>query len=266
MFASSRTRYVGIKAKICLVGERRVGKSSLVQRYMLDEFSDEYFATIGMKVYKKLVHVAQPGSNRTVPVTMVIWDIMGDGSYGKSIRDIYLHGASGVMAVADITQPSTVSPLNNWVSPAFELLGDIPVQIVLNKWDAGENDFALNTGRWVARKNVAPCFLTSACRGDNVERAFSELAQRILAQATLQSRRLSEDRILGALVGSIGRKRTLDQISADIGEAPVVVEPRVRSLVRSGQLTLEDVEIARDGTPIMRYSATGKLLAETVKV
>lgn len=233
---------------------------------MLDEFSDEYFATIGMKVYKKLVHVPQPGLDRTTPVVLVIWDIMGDGSYGESMREIYLHGASGVMAVADVTQPSTVSPLNNWVNPALELLGNIPVQIVLNKWDAGENECALNTGRWVAKRNVAPCYLTSACRGDNVERAFNELAQRILAQATLQSRRLSEDRLIGALVGSIGRKRTLDQISADVGESPIAVEPYVRNLVRSGHLTLEDVEIARDGSPIMRYSATGKLITETIKV
>lgn len=257
-----KPRSVGAKVKICLVGERRVGKSSLVRRYLLDEFGDEYLATFGMKVYKKLVYVNQPGTTNKVPVTMVLWDIMGDQTYGDSLREIYLHGASGVMAVADVTEPRTVSPLNNWVAPSLQFLGDVPVQIVLNKWDAGESEFAVNTGRWVARKNLATCYLASASRGDNVELAFTELAQRILAQATLKSRRLSEDRMLGALVGSIGKRRSLTEISADLGEPLFVVEPLVRSLVRSGHLTLEDVEVTKFGSPVMIFSATGKLLTQ----
>jgi len=239
-----------------------VGKSSLVRRYLQDEFSDEYFATIGMKVYKKVVFVDQPGVSSKVPVTMVLWDIMGDSQYGDFLREIYLHGASGLMAVADITEPRSVSPLNNWVGSSLDFLGDVPVQIVLNKWDAGESEFAINTGRWVAKKNLATCYLASASKGNNVERAFSELAQRILAQASLKSRRLSDDRLLGALVDSIGKKRTLAQIAADLGESPISVEPLVRSLVKSGQLTMEDIEISTDGSPIMFYSATGKLLPE----
>ena len=182
------------------------------------------------------------------------------------MRDIYLHGAGGIMAVADVNEPRTVSPLNNWLNPALQILGDVPVQIILNKRDAGESEFAVNTGRWVAKKSLATCYLTSASRRDNLELAFCELAQRILAQATLKSRKLSEDRMMGALVNSIGKKRTLDQISADIGESPLVVEPRLRSLVRSGHLTLEDVELTKEGRPIMRYRATGKLLGEPVPI
>ena len=70
-----------MKAKICLVGERRVGKSSIVKRYVLDEFGDDYLATVGMKVYKKLVLLKQPGGDSTIPVVLTIWDIMGDGTY-----------------------------------------------------------------------------------------------------------------------------------------------------------------------------------------
>ena len=259
-------RQPGVKAKICLVGERRVGKSSLVRRYVLDEFGDGYFATIGMKVYKKLIFIKQPISGFTVPVTLTVWDIMGDASYRESMREIYYHGASGIMAVADVTDARTVPPLSNWVNPSLQMLGDVPVQILLNKWDAGESEFAVNTGRWVAKKSLATCYLTSASRGDNVELAFFELAQRILAQASLRSRRLSEDKMMGALVNSIGKKRTLDQISSDLGESPLVVEPRLRSLVRSGHLTLEDVEISKKGRPTMRYSATGRLLTEPVMI
>ena len=248
-----------LKAKICLLGERQVGKSALVRRYMLDQFSDEYFATLGMKVYKKLVYVFPPRSKDAVAVNMVLWDVMGDGEYGESMRDIYLHGAAGIMAVADMTRPDTIPPLSRWVNPALQMLGDVPVQIILNKWDAGEAVYAREMGRGIAKKHVAPCYLTSALKGDNVERAFLDLAQRILAQAQVAARPLSEDKMLELLVGSIGETRTLEDLSAEFGLPVNHAEPRIRNLVRNGYLALKDVDIAPDGCPVMTYTATGKL-------
>jgi len=249
----------GLKTKVCLIGERQVGKSALVQRYVLDQFSDEYFATLGMKVYKKLIYVFPPRSDKAVPVTMVIWDIMGDGKYGEEMKDIYLHGAAGVIAVADITNSETVPPLNKWVNSATELLGDIPMQIVLNKWDAGEDETARHIGLNVAKNHIAPCYLTSAFKGDNVERAFGEIAHRILAQAA-KVKPVSEERVMEVLIGSIGQSRTLDELSTEFGVSAPQAEPRVRDLVRNGQLKLENVDVAKDGTPVMTYVATGKLL------
>jgi len=51
-----------IKAKISLVGETAVGKTSLVKRFVLDTFDDRYVATVGTKVTKKTVPVVwRPG-------------------------------------------------------------------------------------------------------------------------------------------------------------------------------------------------------------
>ena len=44
-----------MKVKLCLIGDRAVGKTCLVERYMTDHFSGEYRQTIGAKVYKKVV-------------------------------------------------------------------------------------------------------------------------------------------------------------------------------------------------------------------
>ncbi len=262
LIAELTTEPNGLKAKICLVGERQVGKSALIQRYVLDQFSDDYFATLGMKVYKKLVYVLPPRSREAVPVTMVIWDIMGDGTYGESMRDIYLHGAAAVMAVADVTRPDTIPPLNRWVNPALQFLGDVPMVILLNKWDAGAESSSREYARGMARKHVAPCYLTSACRGDNVERAFLDLSQRILAQARLSVRNVSENETLEILVGSIGETRTLEDLSAEFGLSPTHAEPSIRNLVRSGHLVLKDVDMTPDGCPVMKYTATGKLVAK----
>ncbi|MBI4417089.1 MAG: GTP-binding protein, partial [Euryarchaeota archaeon] len=42
-----------MKTKVCLVGEHGVGKTSLIRRYVLDEFDDRYIVTLGAKVSKK---------------------------------------------------------------------------------------------------------------------------------------------------------------------------------------------------------------------
>src|SRR2546425_8669625 len=50
-----------IKAKISLVGEVMVGKTSLIKRFVLDTFDDRYVATVGTKVTKKTVPVLWRG-------------------------------------------------------------------------------------------------------------------------------------------------------------------------------------------------------------
>ena len=44
------TKYV---RKICLVGDPAVGKTSLVRRFVLDQYDDSYISTLGAKVMKK---------------------------------------------------------------------------------------------------------------------------------------------------------------------------------------------------------------------
>ena len=39
--------------KVCLVGDPAVGKTSLVRRYVLDQYDDSYISTLGAKVVKK---------------------------------------------------------------------------------------------------------------------------------------------------------------------------------------------------------------------
>ena len=44
-----------LKAKVCLVGDAGVGKTSLIRRFVLDQFDSKYIKTIGTKVSKKSI-------------------------------------------------------------------------------------------------------------------------------------------------------------------------------------------------------------------
>src|SRR3972149_3594222 len=67
-----------LKAKVCLVGEKAVGKTSLIRRFVLNTFDDRYITTIGTKVSKKEITVWKPEEGIEWAVDMTVWDIMGE--------------------------------------------------------------------------------------------------------------------------------------------------------------------------------------------
>ncbi len=78
-----------LKSKICLVGEKAVGKTSLIRRYVLDQFDDDYIRTIGAKVSKKTMRVTLPERKASVDITMAIWDIIGHMGFRQLLADVY---------------------------------------------------------------------------------------------------------------------------------------------------------------------------------
>jgi len=68
-----------LKAKVCLVGENAVGKTSLVRRYVLDQFADQYITTLGAKVMKKEVRVEDPKQGGPIVVDLTIVGIRRAG-------------------------------------------------------------------------------------------------------------------------------------------------------------------------------------------
>ena len=164
-----------MKSKICLVGEATVGKTSLVRRYVLDEFHDGYIQTLGTKVSKKVVQVASP--EETIQVDMSIWDIMGQPGFLNLLSDSYFAGAHGILAVADFTRKATQDRLEPWIRNVRQVAGAVPVLLAVNKVDlvAGGEHGAPEISE-AATRYANGCVATSAKTGENVEAAFRQLA------------------------------------------------------------------------------------------
>src|SRR5437879_10926768 len=102
-----------VKAKVCLVGDVAVGKTSLIRRFVQDEFDDRYIATVGTKVTKRTVDVTWKGAPAVLD--MMVWDIMGEKGFRALLRDAYLEGSYGVMAVRDLMRKDNFYDLKNRV-------------------------------------------------------------------------------------------------------------------------------------------------------
>ncbi len=167
-----------VKAKICLVGDVAVGKTSLIKRSVQESFEDRYVATVGTKVTKKTLVAGWKGVPATID--LMVWDIMGEKGFRSLLRDAYFEGAHGVLAVCDLTRKETFYDLNNWVQMVRKQVGDVPIVFLGNKADLGER--VVVSADELARMGAilnAKYFLTSAKTGRNVNEAFQTLAEAI---------------------------------------------------------------------------------------
>src|SRR3989442_13152371 len=161
-----------MKVKVCLVGEHAVGKTSLIKRYVLNEYDDRYIVTLGAKVSKKELALNPQGSD-AVQMDMTIWDIMGSKGFRELLREAYFHGAQGILAVAGITRYDTLEDLDSWVESVFRTVGEIPGTVAINKMDLkgqaayGEEQVKQATGAFGAQD-----FFGSGKTGANVEGVF----------------------------------------------------------------------------------------------
>lgn len=167
-----------VKAKVCLVGDIAVGKTSLIRRFVLDTFDDRYIATIGTKVTKKTLPVTWRGA--AAVMDLVIWDIMGEKGFRQLLKESYFEGAHGILAVCDLTRRDTLSDMYTWIDLTRTNAGEVPIVFLGNKADlrakVAIQDAELAA---IAEPIRSPWMLTSAKTGMNVEAAFRALADRV---------------------------------------------------------------------------------------
>ena len=173
-----------VMKKVILLGDGAVGKTSLIRRYVDDQYSDDYIFTIGTKVTKKELTVKS--GDEDVMVNMVIWDILGQTDFHRTQSEAF-KGASGALLVADITRKETLDSLEKYWIPQFEKeAGKVPIIFLANKSDLKNEakftdaDLANTAKKHKGSEEIAKCFLTSAKNGLNVEKAFESLAMSMI--------------------------------------------------------------------------------------
>ncbi|MFX1376298.1 MAG: Rab family GTPase [Promethearchaeota archaeon] len=164
--------------KVIIIGPSAVGKTSLLNRFVHNEFILRYKMTIGVDFLTKIIEY-QPSKS----AKLHIWDIGGQERF-KFLHRSFYDGASGALIMFDLSREHTYSSMKTWLSEMRSILKiEIPSVIIGNK-----SDLIPEIGRIIDRskaenyaKDKGCSYIeTSAKNGENVEKAFLELTQRIL--------------------------------------------------------------------------------------
>mmetsp|Transcript_82731 Transcript_82731/g.221839 ORF Transcript_82731/g.221839 Transcript_82731/m.221839 type:complete len:193 (+) Transcript_82731:61-639(+) len=151
--------------KVILLGDSAVGKSKLVERYLMDDYEPRQDSTYALTMYR---HEAKVDGN---PVLVDFWDTAGQERFA-SMHPSYYYGAHACIMVFDITRKVTYTNLSKWWQELQEYRKGIPCIVVANKIDL---DPKVTTKAFnFAAKRGLPFDFVSASDGTNVVKVFSE--------------------------------------------------------------------------------------------
>jgi small GTP-binding protein len=164
-----------LTSKICIVGDFAVGKTSVCERYVNNQFSDKYLTTVGVKVDTKELDL----DDRGVSVKLVLWDVAGTDRFGDK-EFAYLRGAAGFIFVADGTRSLTLGTARRLRKDIVQRYGERPRVLLVNKRDLTDSWEVSDALIEELKIHFGSVFLTSAKTGDRVEDALTHLAELVV--------------------------------------------------------------------------------------
>ena len=160
-----------ISIKITLLGDSGVGKSSIILRYNLNTFQEDFNSTNGANYTQKKINI------NDINYQLDIWDTAGQEKYRSLGRNFY-RDAYIIILVYDIIRKDSFDNLKNIWYPELLKYGEKfkILAVVGNKCDRYEEETVNeDEGRAFANEIKAIFVTTSAKTGNNIKYLFDTL-------------------------------------------------------------------------------------------
>ena len=169
------------KLKLVILGEGRVGKTSLLLRYFKNKFNENEKSTINPSFYEKTKNY----NGKTYELKF--WDTAGQEKY-NALNAIYFQNAIGALLVYDVNIPETFEKVKDWANTLKEIVGkNVIFVIVGNKLDLLDKSLLDKNTSLVneyIKKENCKIFYTSCKTGYNVKEVFDTLIDIVLKYAS----------------------------------------------------------------------------------
>ena len=156
--------------KIVIIGDQHVGKTSILSKYKYEATDDTYAPTVGIDFLTKNVFL----EDKTI--RLIMWDTAGQERF-KSLIPSYLKNANCVILTYDITEKSSFTSLNKWLSDAKDNIVEGTFIILCgNKIDLNNKRVvSKEEGKKFADDNMIAFAETSATSGEGIEELFGTI-------------------------------------------------------------------------------------------
>ncbi|XP_014775816.1 rab-like protein 2A [Octopus bimaculoides] len=154
-----------IKVKIICIGDSAVGKSKLMERFLIDGYKPQQSSTYALTTFNYQMKV------NGQKVSVDFWDTAGQERFSTLHRSYY-HQAHACIMVFDATRKITYKNLSKWLTELQEHRPNIPCLCAANKIDADMNMTKKSFN--FPEKHKMPLYFVSAANGTNVVKLFTD--------------------------------------------------------------------------------------------
>ena len=161
--------------KVLLIGNSSVGKSSLLLRFVDNQWNDLFVPTIGVDFKIRTMEI----DNKNVKLQ--IWDTAGQERF-KNITASYYRGAHGIFVVYDISDTESFKNINNWLIEIEKNANKNVYKILVgNKCDLEDKrTVSYQQGKELAETYGMQFIETSAKSNTNVDEGFHLLGREVM--------------------------------------------------------------------------------------
>lgn len=162
--------------KIVVIGDGRVGKTSLIQKFTRSSFKEDYTKTIGAQLSNYDYEINND------KIRLQFWDIAGQDKF-HFLRPSFFNKSRGGIIVYSLEEnklgEESFINITDWYDEIKKYCGDIPIIIFANKIDLVDisqvDESSLK--EVVEENNLLGYRITSAKTGNGVTDAFKDLIE-----------------------------------------------------------------------------------------
>jgi small GTP-binding protein len=157
------------EAKMLVVGDGKVGKSSLVERLIYNTYSPQRQTTLGVDINDEMQVIHSEIFGQGEPVKLNIWDFGGQ-EIQHSTHQFFLTTRSLYLLVVDARKGDQLNNIEYWLKLIESFGGDSPIIIVINQIDQLKGQRPLNLDRKAlqAKYNIGAFVETSCETGEGI--------------------------------------------------------------------------------------------------
>ena len=167
-----------ISCKVVLVGESGVGKTSIIHRYLYNDYDDNRITTSSPEYKNKILEY--PEYNKSI--TFDIWDTAGQEAYRSVTRNFYINAAIGLM-VYDIRVKDSFENIKTYWSEQLKEYGEenIILAIAGNKSDLFEDQKVSEKEVKKFAESIGAIFKLTSCKENiGINELFYECGKKYL--------------------------------------------------------------------------------------
>jgi len=151
--------------KIIMLGDSAVGKSKMMERYLMDEYCPRTLSTYALTLFR---HEHREDDKE---YAIDFWDTAGQEQFNKLHASYYFQANACILAF-DVTRKVTYKNMEKWYKEMRLHCPDIPVICVANKVDADPE--MVKKAFKFPKENNLPFYFVSASNGTNIVQVFKE--------------------------------------------------------------------------------------------